>query len=146
MIALAIAALGIAAVAKATGGAATVAGHTRQRMVAVWVAANRLSELRITRAWPAPGTSDGTSTMGGRTWYLARTVRSTRDPGIRRVEMSVYTDPELRNREYQAFGYVARYKPPTPPVQGSGGGGAKSQGSGNGTGSAGTGSNGGQAQ
>ena len=127
VIALAIAALGIAAVAKATGGAATVAGETRERMLAVWVAANRLSELRITRAWPAPGTSSSTSSMGGRTWYLSETVSKTEGDDIRRVDVSVYTDPQLRTREYEAFGYVAKYQPPATSQPGTGNGGTRNE-------------------
>jgi general secretion pathway protein I len=111
IIALAIAALAITAVAKAIGSAATVAGETEERMLAVWAASNRLSELRITRAWPAPGNSEATSTMGGRTWYLAQTVSDTDNPDVRRVEVSVFTDVRHSVREYQAFGYVARYQP-----------------------------------
>lgn len=110
VIALAIAALGITAVAKATGGAATVAGETQERMLAVWTASNRLSELRITRAWPAPGSQEVTSKMGGRTWYLAQKVSGTDDEDIRRVDITVFTDPRHTAREYQAFGYVARYR------------------------------------
>lgn len=117
IIALAIAVLGIAAVAKATGGAATVAGETRERMLAVWVAGSRLSELRITRAWPAPGGRDEVRTMGGRTWYLSQRVTGTGDEDIRRVDIEVYTDERRTNREYQAFGYVARYRPPEAPGQ-----------------------------
>ncbi|MGA8259237.1 MAG: type II secretion system minor pseudopilin GspI [Arenicellales bacterium] len=125
VIALAIAALGIAAVAKATGSAATVADETRSRMLAVWVAANRLAELRITRAWPAPGTSGSTSTMGGRTWYLSQTVSKAEEDDLRRVDISVYTDARLRNREYEVFGYVAKYEPPAPSREGTGSGGTR---------------------
>jgi len=111
IIALAIAALAITAVAKATGSAATVAGETEERMLAVWAVNNRLSELRITRAWPAPGNSEVTSTMGGRTWYLAQTVSDTDDQDMRRVDISVFTDPRHSAREDQAFGYIARCRP-----------------------------------
>lgn len=111
IVALAIAALGIAAVAKATGSAATVAAETRERMVAVWVAGNRLSELKMTRAWPAPGRHDVTRTMGGRTWYLDQVVSETDVESIRRVEIVVYTDPELSRREFSVTGAITRFEP-----------------------------------
>lgn len=110
VIALAIAVLGIAAVAKATGGAATVAAETRERMLAVWVAGNHLSELRITRAWPAPGSSDMVRSMGGRTWYLTETVSDTPNEDLRRVDLAVYTDVDRDEREFELNGYVARYR------------------------------------
>jgi general secretion pathway protein I len=110
VIALAIAALGIAAVAKATGSAATVADETRERMLAVWVAGNRLSELRITRAWPAPGGYDAVRNMGGRSWYLTQTVSPTGNEDVRRVDIDVYSDARRSNREFAVHGYLARYR------------------------------------
>lgn len=110
VIALAIAALGIAAVAKATGGAATVAAETRERLLAVWVAGNRLSELRITRAWPDTGNTDLVRSMGGRSWHLTQTVVETPDDDVRRVSVEVYTDAERADREFVVHGYVARYR------------------------------------
>lgn len=112
VIALAIAALGIAAVAKATGAAATVAAETRERMVAVWVAGNRLSELRITRAWPGAGSYEMVRAMGGRTWYLTQTVTATPDADLRRVDVTVYTDADREVRELELHGYIARYRTP----------------------------------
>lgn len=119
VIALAVAVLGIAAVAKATGGAATVATETRERMLAVWVAGNRLSELRITRAWPGTGSNDMVRTMGGRTWHLTQTVTPTSEADLRRVEVTVYTDPDRDVRELEMHGYIARYR--TPAELGAGG-------------------------
>lgn len=110
IIALAIAVLGIAAVAKATGGAATVAAETRERTLAVWVAGNRLSELRITRSWPAPGSADAVRTMGGRTWYLTQTVSGTPNEDLRRVDVAVFTDQDRVEKEFELYGYVARYR------------------------------------
>lgn len=110
VIALAIAALGIAAVAKATGGAATVAAETKERLLAVWVAGNRLSELRITRAWPDSGNTELVRSMGGRSWHLTQTVVETPDDDVRRVSVEVYTDAERADREFVVHGYVARYR------------------------------------
>lgn len=112
VIALAVAALGIAAVAKATGAAATVATETRERTLAVWVAGNRLSELRITRAWPTAGSYDLVRSMGGRTWYLTETVSTTGAEDLRRVQIAVYTDEERDQREFEMFGFLARYRTP----------------------------------
>jgi len=117
IVALAIATLGIAAMARATGSAATVAGDTRERMLAVWVAGNRLSELRLARAWPAPGTYDTEAAMGGRDWYLRQTVTATPQESIRRVEVEVFTDRDFEDREHSLFGYLARHMPPVAPGQ-----------------------------
>lgn len=110
VIALAIVALGIAAVARATGGAATVSAETGERLLAVWTAGNRLSELRITRAWPAPGSGDQERTMGGRTWYLTETVSDTPTEDVRRVDIEVFADSEREEVEFELYGYIARYR------------------------------------
>lgn len=112
IVALAIAAAGIAAVAQYTATSADVAHETEQRMLAVWTAGNRLAELRITRAWPSPGGYDQQVDMGGRTWYLTESVDETDLENIRRVDIDVYTDPEHDNREFGLYGYISRYQPP----------------------------------
>lgn len=112
IVALAIAAAGIAAVAKYTASAAEVSYQTEERMLAVWAAGNRLAELRITRAWPAPGSYQQQVDMGGRSWYLTETVGETGRPELRRVEVVVYTDPERGSREFSLQGYLSLYVPP----------------------------------
>lgn len=112
IISLAIAALGIAAVAKATGGAATVTSETRERLTAVWVAGNQLSELRIARSWPAAGNYESAQSMGGRTWYLTQTVSNTEVADLRRVDIGVFTDPDHDNQEFELTGYIARFRTP----------------------------------
>lgn len=112
LVALAIAATGIAAVAKITASAADVSFETEKRMVAVWVAGNRLSELRVSRAWPSLGTFDHKVDMGGRSWYVTDTVSETERPDLRRLQVTVFTDPERGAREFSLQGYLARYAPP----------------------------------
>jgi len=110
IVALAIAALGIAAGVKAAGVAAATATETRERMLATWVAGNRLTELRLTRAWPRPGNRETVRAMGGRTWHLTESVSETPLADLRRVDVVVYTDPGREARETQVYGYVARYR------------------------------------
>lgn len=137
IVALAITAVGIAAAARYTVSASTVAFETEQRMLAVWTAGNRLSELRIERAWPPPGVHNRQYDMGGRTWYLTETVSDTDQPNLRRVDIVVYADPDQAVREFSLYGYLARYLPPEElGPQGPGGGGPQDgQGSENGDGS-----------
>ena len=112
IVALAIAAVGIAAVAKTTGGAASVMQLTEDRMVAVWVADNRLTELRLSRLWPRAGETDRTTLMGGRTWHYREKVSTTADPDLLRVDIDVYGDEEHENFSSSLFGYLARQRPP----------------------------------
>lgn len=114
IVSLAIAAAGIAAVARYTASAADVSYETEERMLAIWTAGNRLSELRISRAWPAPGSYEQQVEMGDRSWYLTETVSGTGLPDVRRVVVIVYTDPDRATREFSLSGYLARYVPAEP--------------------------------
>ncbi len=112
IVALAIAAVGIAAVAKTTGGAAAVMQATEERMVAYWVADNRLAELRLSRAWPRASESDRTALMGGRTWHYREAIATTADPDLLRVDIEVYSDGEHEKLGASLFGYLARVSAP----------------------------------
>ena len=111
IVALAIAAVGIAAVAKTTGGAAAVMQLTEDRMVAAWVADNRLTELRLSRLWPGASEADRTTLMGGRTWHFREKISTTADPDLLRVDIEVYSDDEHENLSGSLFGYLARRQP-----------------------------------
>ena len=113
--ALAIAVVGIAAVAKATSSTVDVVQTTENRVLASWVASNRLAELRIGRAWPSPITRDLSQDLGGRVWYYSEKISGTADPDLIRVDLSIYSDQEHQHLVATLFGYLARYSPPTEP-------------------------------
>lgn len=113
--ALAIAVVGIAAVAKATSSAIDVLQTTEDHVLASWVASNRLAELRIRRAWPGAITKNSSQGLGGRVWYYSESISQTADPDLLRVDLSVYSDQEHQHLGATLFGYLARYSPPTEP-------------------------------
>ncbi len=113
--ALAIAAVGIAAVVQSIGTSISVAGDTEERLLATWVASNRVAELRLGRAWPAASTADRVFELGGRSWYVREQVSTTADPDIRRVDLSVHAAPDTEHAAANLFGYLARYIPAAPP-------------------------------
>lgn len=84
VLAFALSAIGVAIVSSARNGT-----YLEQRTLAEWVASNRLTELRVTRAWPDTGRSDGKTNMGGRSWRWQLEVSATPLPQLRRVEISV---------------------------------------------------------
>ena len=110
--ALAIAAVGFAAVAKTTGSAATVLQATEDRMLGTWVASNRLAEMRIGREFPAAATHDRSAILGGRTWYFREAISTTGDPDLLRIDITVFSDGEHTHDSASVFGYLARYAPP----------------------------------
>ena len=113
--ALAIAVVGIAAVAKATSTTVDVVQTTENRVLASWVASNRLAELRIGRAWPSAVTRDLSQELGGRVWYYSEKISETADSDLLRVDLSVYSDQDHQHQAATLFGYLARYSPPTEP-------------------------------
>lgn len=109
MVALAIAAIGLAAVSQAMQVNIDAASRIRQRTLATWVAANRMAELRMLRQFTTSGKNTGQSQMGDLVWRFEETFDSTPDPNIARVDIQVY--PAEGNQVSAALsGYLARYQ------------------------------------
>ena len=117
LVAVAIAAVGIAAMTRAMGSNIDVVQQIENRLLGSWVAANRLAELRMAPDWPVAGDQQRQVTLGGRQWYYNERISTTRDPDIRRVDLEVYTDPELTSNTATLFGYLARRAQPLEPVE-----------------------------
>jgi len=108
LVALTIAAVGIAAATRATHGHVGFMQIAEDRVIAGWVASNYLSELRLGRQWRSSGESRETVSLGGRNWYIIERVSLTADPDIARVDLTVFRDRELAHRSSSLFGFLAR--------------------------------------
>lgn len=122
IIALGIVAVGILSVARVIGGYAETTFTLNQRVVANWVAANRLETLRILAARPEPGSSRGTEEMEDRTWYFRETITTTADPSLFRIDIIVFSDKEETDEAGTMFGYLRDVTFTPVPVPDSGGG------------------------
>jgi len=89
LVALAIMAIALAALLRATGLAADNSEGLRLKMLATWEAQNQLALMTARRDWPAPGVSSGEVTQGGVPFRWEREVIETPDPRLRRVLMKV---------------------------------------------------------
>lgn len=89
LVALAILALALGAAARAGGMATETTGGLRERLLAGWVAENRLALLHAERAWPDPGSSDGSSRLAGRDFAWRMQVTAAAQGKFRRVEIVV---------------------------------------------------------
>lgn len=89
LVALAILAVALAAAMRAASAATQTAGELRLRLLAGWVAENRVAELRALRAWPAPGISEGRAEMVGEALHWRQTVTTTPNSLFRRLEVAV---------------------------------------------------------
>ena len=90
LVALAVIAVGAAAVLSSLDTAARAADRVRERTFAGWVAMNRVVETRLLRATNLKESStDGEVEMAGRRWHWEETVRPTSFTGLWRIEVRV---------------------------------------------------------
>ncbi len=112
LVALAVVAIGTAAVLQSAGATAKSLRVAENRILATWVASNRIAEIRLARLWPPAGTVDRSEILAARTWHYREIVKNTADPDVSRVDVIVYDGPERQHEEATVFGYITRYSPP----------------------------------
>lgn len=98
LVALAVAAVGLAGVIKASGGNAFNAQHLSNKTLAQWVAMNQLAQMRMTKQFPPVGSAKGDAEMAGIKWYWQQETRAPKiamqalSQNLREVEINVYKD------------------------------------------------------
>ena len=103
MVALAIIALGMAAVIKTVASTTVNSAYLRDKTFAYWVAQNQMAELELTAAKPKIGFTDGNEKLAGVIWYWTRKIDGTEDPDTKRVEISVRMDKDKDAQNYAAL-------------------------------------------
>ncbi|WP_028537153.1 type II secretion system minor pseudopilin GspI [Paludibacterium yongneupense] len=106
LVALAIMAVALAALLRASGVAADNSAALRSRMLAAWVAQNRLVLLRAAHVWPAVGTDAGEAEEDGRRWRWERVVSPTPNPSFRKVVVRVLAPQAQRYVLAEMTGYL----------------------------------------
>ena len=109
LVALAIAAVGLAAVTKSMMQNIDVLQRLEERMLATWVASNRLAELRLERRFLRSGEHQGQAEFAGHTWLLREKYKGTDDPDLSRVDVSVFAEEGRERPSATLFGYISRY-------------------------------------
>ena len=89
LVALAIVAVGMAAVLGALNSSANTVAFMRDKTFAQWVALNQLATLRISGQTPSVGKSDGDLDYAGRSWHWHQEVVASEVPGVMRIDVSV---------------------------------------------------------
>lgn len=89
LIALAVLAIALTAVAHSVGAAVDTTAALRERMLARWVAEDKLADLELRSVWPALDTTEGDAEMGGRKFHWVQEAGVTPYERMRRVELSV---------------------------------------------------------
>ena len=89
LVALAIVAIGMAAVMGALNSSANTISYLRDKSFAQWVALNQLTTIRVSGAAPPTGNTSGDVDFAGRSWHWRMEVVTTDIPGMVRMEVSV---------------------------------------------------------
>ena len=89
LVALAIVAIGMAAVMGALTSSANTLSYLRDKTFAQWLALNQIASLRLSGQQPSTGNSDGDSDFAGRSWHWRQQVVATEVPGVERIDISV---------------------------------------------------------
>ena len=90
LVALAIVAIGMAAVLEALTSSANTAMYLQDKTFAEWVALNRIETVRLSGTVPAAGTSNDNIEFAGRNWEWQEKVTSLpRVPGMVQIDVDV---------------------------------------------------------
>lgn len=89
LVALAIVAIGMAAVLGTLTSSANTISYLRDKTFAQWVALNQIATLRISGQMTPVGNSDGNVDFAGRSWHWRREVIATQVPGVVRIDVKV---------------------------------------------------------
>lgn len=89
LVALAVAAIGLAAVLSIVTNTANAAAGVRERTFAAWIANNRIVETRTSGTFPSVDRTSGDLEFAGSRWEWEQTVTQTEVPGIRRLDVRV---------------------------------------------------------
>jgi len=111
LVALAILAVALGAASRASVMMADSSMELRQRLLASWVAQNRLAELQARRAFPGAGTREGEVEQAGVKMVWREAVSTTPNPSFRRVEISVSAADGGDHALAKLTGYLVRESP-----------------------------------
>lgn len=112
LVALAIIAVALSALLRASGLSAENSGALRDRMRAGWIAENHIVMLRARRAWPDTGQTAGEeSGEDGHRWRWEQEVVATPNQDFRKVRFRVLASGARRYVLAELVGFVTR--PPT---------------------------------
>lgn len=107
LIALVVVAVAVAALARAGSQAIDSQFHLEERTMAVWVADNLLSELRL-ESGIETGSRQGVSAMGGRDWHWDMLIQPAPGDQLLRVDVAVYDSSARRDPMLTHTGFLPR--------------------------------------
>ena len=116
LVAIGIAAIGLAAVLAVVTNSTSGASNQHSRTLAGWIAANHVVKARLAGTLPSLDTTRGDEDYGNLRWHWEQKVTQTEVKGIRRLDVRVWLsdDPEDSSRA-RVTGFVGRVQSSSPP-------------------------------
>jgi general secretion pathway protein I len=111
LVALAIVSIALMAALRASSQATSAAGELRLRLLAGWVAENRLAEHRARVDWLPPGIARGAQSEGGIEFAWREEVVPTPNRAFRRVDVFVSAPAEETRALAHLTGFVVQPPP-----------------------------------
>lgn len=109
LVALAIAAIGLASVLSVVTNSARNAVYLRDKTFASWIAQNKVTELRLGTTMPSVDKTNGDLEFAGQKWKWEQTVTQTDVPGLRRIDVAVrFADSPADSPIATVTGFVGR--------------------------------------
>jgi len=108
LVALAILAVALAAAVRSAGVAADTTSAVKERLLAGWIAQNRMAEYAVRPLWPDIGTRQGNADQAGVQFAWRETISGTPNPRFRRVEVQVFPVRTPDRAVARLVGYVVR--------------------------------------
>lgn len=118
LVAVAILAIGLAALFGQISQSVFTAGYLRDSTLAQWVAVDRITELRLENRFPDIDETDGEIDMASQSWRYTLIISETLWPDLRRIDVSVSFADTPDSIISKATGFVGRpgAGEPLPPV------------------------------
>lgn len=116
LVALAIIAFGLVAVFGQLSQSALAATRLRDKTLAHWVAIDRLTELRLSGAFPGVGTSSDDMEMANTRWHYEIRISATDTEDLRRADISVAFADERSRPLVTVTGFLAERRTTPPPA------------------------------
>jgi general secretion pathway protein I len=108
LVALSILAITLAAASRSSGNSILALEESRHRLLAGWVAENRLAEHQATASWPEFGQREGREAMGNENFVWKETTASTPNVMFRRLEIVVASEQSPDHVLARLNGFLVR--------------------------------------
>lgn len=108
LVALAIIAIALAALIKASGSHTASVAYLKQKSIAHWVAMNEITELQIKQSWPGKGEKKKSTEMAGHEWFWLREIKETFNENSHQVVFTIYLDEDREQKVTRLIGYITK--------------------------------------